>query len=125
MEKLKQLYMKGLPKVKTWESTQSDTTELITARIDEEKIKKISKDKNKFYRWICFILRNEIEVANWEMDPDVDMDTRKVDWIGERIDEHIENQDHEAEKTLVDADANYEDMHEQLNEENWEFYDQA
>jgi hypothetical protein len=42
--------MKGYPQPKSFFSSQLDETTLKTAEIDEERIRMIAKDRNKFYK---------------------------------------------------------------------------
>lgn len=74
MEAKRKIYMKGLPKPSTFFSTQSDPTTLKTQEIDEERIRKIAKDRKKFYKRVCLILTKQFSLVTREMDPDVDMD---------------------------------------------------
>lgn len=56
-----------------------DATTLKTVDIDEERIRMIAKDWNKFYKRVCLILMKQITLVPKNIDPDIDLDHEAFD----------------------------------------------
>lgn len=92
--------MKGFPKPGSFFSSQNDPTTLKTAEIDEERIKMIAKDWNKFYKRVCLILMKQITLVPKNIDPDIDLDHEEFDQKLSQTDQILESNIQKKENML-------------------------
>lgn len=95
--------MKGLPKMGLPMEETLTTSEFKTKDITVTQIKKMARDPDKFYSWICLILNKQIQIAQKEIDPDINTNTVEIDQEEEFLNNWLEFNTSIAKECLSDA----------------------